>query len=139
MFKQILLCFILINIALSHETTHDEELEKKFQLIHIKEGDGKTFPKKGDNIFVHYTASLPDGKEFDSSYGREKPFKFIIGVGAVVQCWDIVVMRQSLGEKIKVVCPYDLAYGESGFAIVPPKTDVTFEIELVKIGENEDL
>ena len=139
MFKEILLSLLLINIVLSHETTHDPEFEKKFQLTHIKEGDGKTFPKKGEKLHVHYTGTFLDGKQFDSSYDRDRPFRFIVGVGAVVQCWDIVVMRLSLGEKVKVICPYDLAYGEKGFAAIPPKADIAFEIELIKIEPQEDL
>ena len=139
MFKQILLFFILINIALSHETTHDPEFEKKFQVTHIKEGDGKTFPKAHNKMYVHYRGTFLDGKEFDTSYGRETPFRFILGVGAVIKCWDIVVERLSVGEKIKVVCPYDWAYGEKGFAAIPPKTDIVFEIELVKFEEVSDL
>ena len=139
MFKEILLSLLLINIVLSHETTHDPEFEKKFQLTHIKEGDGKTFPKKGEKLHVHYIGTFLDGKQFDSSYDRDRPFRFIVGVGAVVQCWDIVVMRLSLGEKVKVICPYDLAYGEKGFAAIPPKADIAFEIELIKIEPQEDL
>ena len=139
MFKEILLSLLLINIVLSHETTHDPEFEKKFQLTHIKEGDGKTFPKKGEKLHVHYTGTFLDGKQFDSSYDRDRPFRFIVGVGAVIQCWDIVVLRLSLGEKVKVICPYDLAYGEKGFAAIPPKADIAFEIELIKIEPQEDL
>ena len=107
MFKAIFLCFILLNIVLANDTTHDPEFEKKFQVTHIKEGDGKTFPKKGDHVFVHYTGTLLDGKKFDSSYDRKSPFEFTLGVGQVIKCWDMSVARLSLGEKIKVICPYD--------------------------------
>ena len=136
MFKAILLSFILINIALSDDTTHDPDFEKQFQVTHIKEGDGKTFPKKGDKVFVHYTGTLLDGKKFDSSYDRNSPFKFTLGVGQVIKCWDMSVARLSLGEKIKVICPYKLAYGERGAGgVIPPKADLAFEMELIKIGE----
>ncbi len=48
------------------------------------------------------------------------------------------VMRLSLGEKIKVVCPYNLAYGERGAGnVIPPKSDLIFEMELIKIAEGE--
>ena len=44
------------------------------------------------------------------------------------------VIRLSLGEKIKVVCPYNLAYGERGVGgVIPPKADLVFEMELIKI------
>ena len=140
MSKIIYLSFILINIVLSVDTTHDPEFEKKFQVTHIKEGDGKTFPKKGDRVSVHYTGTLLDGKKFDSSYDRKSPFQFTLGVGQVIKCWDMSVARLSLGEKIKVICPYDLAYGERGAGgVIPPKADLVFIMELMKIGASSDL
>ena len=140
MFNLIFLVVILLNNIFANETTHDPEFEKKFQVTHIKEGDGKTFPKKGDHVYVHYNGFFLDGKKFDSSYEKKAPFHFNLGVGQVVKCWDISVARLSLGEKIKVVCPYNLAYGERGVgSIIPPKTDLVYEMELVNIGGNTDL
>jgi len=34
---------------------------------------------------MHYTGTLLDGKEFDSSVRKNKPFQFRIGIGAVIQ------------------------------------------------------
>ena len=42
---------------------------------------------------MHYRGIFLDGKEFDTSYGREMPFRFILGVGAVIKSWDIVEER----------------------------------------------
>ena len=140
MLKVIFLGLLLINLGLAVETTHDPEFEKKFQVTHIKEGDGKTFPKKGDRVSVHYTGTLLDGKKFDSSYDRNSPFQFTLGVGQVIKCWDMSVARLSLGEKIKVICPYNLAYGERGAGgVIPPKADLAFEMELIKILGTGDL
>ena len=136
--KFIFLTFLLIGSIFAIETTHDPEFEKKFQVKHIKEGDGKHFPHKGDKMHVHYTARFLNGTEFDGSYGNPKPFRFILGLGAVIKCWDIVGERMSIGEKLTVVCPYDLAYGEKGFADVPPKADVVFDIELIEIEKKQE-
>ena len=140
MLRNIFLCFLIISFVLSQNTTHDPEFEKKFQVEHIKEGDGKTFAKKGQRVFVHYEGTLLNGKKFDSSYDIKEPLEFTLGVGQVIKCWDMSVERLSLGEKIKVVCPYSLAYGERGYgSIIPPKSDLVFVMELVKIGGESDL
>ena len=140
MLKIFILSLLLVDIVLTHPTTHDAEFEKQFKVTHIKEGDGKTFPKKGDHVFVHYTGTLLDGKKFDSSVDRGEPFEFDLGVGQVIQCWDMSVARLSVGEKIKVICPYSLAYGERGAGrVIPPKSDLIFEMELIKIEGNNEL
>ena len=138
MSRKLLLTFLLFNVIFSLNT-HDPEFEKKFKVEHIKEGDGKTFPKKYSLVFVHYNGYLLNGTKFDSSYDRKQPLRFTLGVGRVIKCWDMAVERLSLGEKISVICPYDLAYGDRGDGrMIPPKTDLKFEMELMKIHEEFD-
>jgi len=44
----------------------------------IKVGTGEK-PKPGDLVVVHYTGWLTNGKRFDSSVLKNKPFKFLLG------------------------------------------------------------
>lgn len=101
----------------------------------IKEGDGKSFPKPGDKVTVHYIGTFPDGKEFDSSVRRGSPFVFTIGQGQVIRGWDEGVAKMSIGQKAKLSCPPDYAYGKNGVGgIIPPNATLNFEVELLKIN-----
>ncbi|KAH6565843.1 hypothetical protein BASA50_000065 [Batrachochytrium salamandrivorans] len=101
----------------------------------LKAGDGVHFPKAGDTVQMHYCGTFTNGKKFDSSLDRGQPFVTKIGVGQVIKGWDDGVPLMSLGEKAKLFITYDCAYGEAGHpAGIPPKSDLVFEVELLKIN-----
>jgi FK506-binding protein 1 len=75
---------------------------------------------------------LNDGRRFDSSRDRGKPFKFKIGAEQVIPGLDLGVAQLSIGERAKLMIPAQLAYGDKGFpGLVPPKSDLIFDIELL--------
>jgi peptidylprolyl isomerase len=99
-----------------------------------KEGAGAE-AKKGDKVQVHYTGWLKDGTKFDSSKDRDRPFTFNLGAGQVIKGWDEGVAGMKVGGKRKLIIPYELAYGEQGRPpVIPPKAELTFEVELLKIN-----
>lgn len=98
------------------------------------EGSG-AFPKKGQNVQVHYTGSLTDGFTFDSSVQRGQPIGIPIGVGRVIQGWDEGIMLLREGGKARLVIPSNLGYGAQGAGgVIPPHATLIFDVELVKIG-----
>lgn len=100
----------------------------------LKEGAGIE-AKNGDKISVHYTGTLEDGKKFDSSLDRGKPFEFVLGIGQVIKGWDQGVLGMKVGEKRKLIIPPDLAYGSSGIpGAILPDSILIFEVELLKIN-----
>ncbi|XP_022313355.1 peptidyl-prolyl cis-trans isomerase FKBP1A-like isoform X1 [Crassostrea virginica] len=98
----------------------------------LQEGDGSTYPKAGQTVVVHYTGTLTNGKKFDSSKDRGKPFEFKIGMSQVIKGWDEGVMTMSVGEKAVLTCSPDYAYGSSGVGgVIPPNATLIFEVELL--------
>jgi FKBP-type peptidyl-prolyl cis-trans isomerase len=83
-------------------------------------------------VTVHYTGKLTNGKVFDSSVDRKKPFVFTIGKGQVIRGWDEGVAKMKVGEKAIITCPPDYAYGKQGAGgAVPPNATLIFEVELL--------
>ncbi|GAA6043616.1 hypothetical protein JCM8097_008291 [Rhodosporidiobolus ruineniae] len=102
----------------------------------ISPGDGVNFPKKGDTVSMHYVGTLQsNGSKFDSSRDRGTPFQTAIGVGRVIKGWDEGVPQLSLGQKARLICTPDYAYGERGFEpVIPANSTLIFEVELLKIN-----
>lgn len=90
-------------------------------------------------IFLFPRGTLAsNGKQFDSSHDRGKPFEFTIGKGDVIQGWDEGVMKMSLGEKALLKIDSDYGYGEEGAGgVIPPNADLNFEVELLGIGSKQ--
>jgi len=101
-----------------------------------KPGDGKTKPKAGDKLTMHYTGTLAsNGQKFDSSVDKGRPFEFQIGLGQVIRGWDDGVMQMSLGEQATLYITSDYGYGAEGAGdVIPPNADLVFTVELLKIN-----
>lgn len=67
--------------------------------------------KKGDVIRVHYTGTLLDGSQFDSSVGRS-PLEFTVGAGQMIAGFDAGVLGMSIGEKKTIQIDPDNGYGQ---------------------------
>ena len=67
--------------------------------------------KSGDTVEIHYTGTLDDGTQFDSSKGRE-PLEFEVGSGQVIPGFDKAVEGMAVGDSKSVRLEADEAYGE---------------------------
>ena len=102
------------------------------QYVIEKEGTGKS-PKATDNVTVHYTGRLLDGKVFDSSVSRGEPATFPLN--RVIPGWTEGLQLMKEGAKYVFFIPSDLAYGAQGAGRdIPPHSTLIFEVELIKVG-----
>lgn len=102
----------------------------RMRFTEIEVGTGAA-AKAGQEFTVHYTGWLPDGKQFDSSRDRNEPLKFIQGRRRVIAGWDAGFEGMKVGGKRRLFIPYQMAYGELGRGQIPPKSDLTFDVELL--------
>lgn len=105
---------------------------QKLKIEDIKTGEGPEVTG-GDFITIHYHGTLEDGTVFDSSVERGSPFKTRIGVGEVIEGWDMGVPGMKVGGKRKLTIPAKLAYGDRAVGSIPAGSTLIFEVELVSV------
>lgn len=99
----------------------------------LKKGDGPK-AQKNDRVTVHYSGTLLDGTEFDSSYKREKPATF--QVSRVIPGWTEALQLMNVGSKYRLFIPSDLAYGKRGAGQkIGPNSMLIFDVELLGIEQ----
>ena len=87
-------------------------------------------------VSVHYRGTLEDGTEFDSSFKRNQPFVFQIGIQQVIPGWEIGLMGMKVGGKRRIKIPSELAYGKTGAGeLIPPNATLFFDIEIISIHQ----
>ncbi len=111
-----------------------EKQESGLYVQVLQEGEG-TPAVAGDQMGVHYTVWLSDGSKLDSSFDHAPPdpLPMVLNETALIDGWTEGVTGMRLGEKRRLVVPYDLAYGAAGRPPqVPPYTALVFEVELAQ-------
>ena len=111
-----------------------EKTESGLRYQIIQQGEGQK-AEKGRQVSVHYKGQLTDGTVFDSSYKRNQPIDFPLGVGQVIPGWDEGISLLKVGDKARFIIPSDLAYGSRGAGgVIPPNATLIFDVELVNVG-----
>jgi FKBP-type peptidyl-prolyl cis-trans isomerase FkpA len=97
----------------------------------LSPGTGAT-PTSTDRVRVQYQGTLTDGTVFDSSIKRGQPAEFPLA--GVIPCWTEGLQRMKVGEKAKLVCPAEIAYGDQGRPpVIPGGATLVFQVELLSI------
>jgi FKBP-type peptidyl-prolyl cis-trans isomerase FkpA len=108
-------------------------LPNGMEFIDIQVGTGDQ-ALAGMLVTVHYTGWLTDGKKFDSSRDRSRPFDFQLGAGNVIRGWDEGVQGMRVGGQRRLIIPPSLGYGQRGApGAIPPNATLIFDVELLKV------
>ncbi len=118
-------------LAGNREKANVRTTQSGLQYEVITEGKGPR-PAATDKVRVHYTGTLLNGTEFDSSVRRGEPAEF--GVDQVIPGWTEALQLMSVGSKYRLYIPAKLGYGERGAGqAIPPNATLIFDVELLDI------
>lgn len=112
--------------------------ESGIYIIPIEKGRGRC-PVQGEKVELDFAAYLLNGQEVGSTYGQNEKFSFIVGDNYVIPGWEVVVSQMRLGERVKAIIPFAMAYGENQVGQVPAYSNMVYDIKLLKITTKEEL
>jgi len=105
-------------------------LDSGLQYEIIAHGEGAR-PRPDDTIVVHYRGTFVDGREFDSSYERDRPAH--LPLEELIDGWRQALPLMPVGSTWRLYIPPELGYGEHGAGPVGPNTTLIYDIELLSI------
>ncbi len=106
--------------------------ESGLQYEILESGSSEEKPTTESTVKVHYHGTFMDGTVFDSSVERGEPATF--GVTQVIKGWTEALQLMNIGDKLRLVIPSDLAYGDAGAPpSIPGGAVLVFEVHLIEI------
>lgn len=129
-----------------------EELKQKYQeeqgindaittdsglkILSLQKGSGKKVNPALPTT-AHYTLYLADGRKIDSSLDKGEAFVFTVDDEnfPLIAGWKEGVRTMREGDKVRLFIPSYLGYGDRRVGPIPPKSDLIFEIEVLKVGK----
>ena len=96
----------------------------------LTKGDGPEVCP-GAQVKVNYVGALWDGTKFDSSYDKGKPVSF--SLSGVIKGWGYALAHARVGDRLELVIPPSLGYGENGYGQdIPPNSTLVFVVDILE-------
>lgn len=109
-------------------------LESGLSYILVEDNPAGEQVDTGMVVSVHYSGFLLDGSSFDSSVMRDEPISVPVGIGKVIKGWDEGLSSLKVGEKARLIIPYELGYGAMGRPpMIPGYSTLIFDVEVLEI------
>lgn len=112
--------------------------ENGIYILPMEKGKGRC-PVKGEKVEIDFSACLLNGQEVGSTFGMDNKFSFVLGDNFAIPGWEVVVPQMHLGERVKAIIPFKMAYGEYQVGQVPPYSNMVYDIKLLKITTQAEL
>ena len=109
------------------------ETNSGLKVLVLKKGTGKKFNRATQASMI-YTVSLANGKLIQSTEGKA-PFVFTLDNQPMIAGVSEALLEMKEGDKKRLFIPYYLGYGEKMYGPFPEKSDIVFDLELLKVGK----
>ena len=93
-----ILILFLFSSCVSNNQKKTNLIEENIDILFDLPGKGEKL-KKHYKVTVHYIGKLEDGKVFENSYEKNRPFTFQLGLRQVIEGWEIAMKDMKLGGK----------------------------------------
>ena len=107
-------------------------------IISLEKGKGRC-PVKGEKVELDFSATLLNGQPVGSTFDSPDKFSFVLGEGYTIQGWEEIVPKMHLGDRVKAIIPFDMAYGEHSVGEIPAYANLVYDIKLLKITTAAEL
>ena len=107
-------------------------------IIPLETGKGP-YPKKGDKVEVDFSTTLLNGQSVGSTFDSPDKLSFVLGEGVTIKGWEEIMPKMRLGERVKAIIPFDMAYGEHSVGAIPAYANLVYDIKLLNITTAAEL
>lgn len=120
------------------ESIKETPSESGIYIIPMEKGRGRC-PVKGEKVELDFAAYLLNGQQVGSTFGMDEKFTFVLGENYVIPGWEVILPKMHLGERVKAIVPFEMAYGEHQVGSVPAYSNMVYDMKLLKITTQEEL